>query len=344
MKDDQPSVTALFIAHAILVLGCDAYGRSHLPPGCLQVQRDLLLAAGLPFDDHSAHQTVLRAASVPVWLQRRHILWRRSDPLNLRAKLVRLLTNRYYQRDLLIGIGFRKCWLQDQVTHALLPVASVSSSSSSPNDSQIMRIRQVLVVGAGYDTLAYRLANEHSDVDFWEVDHPATAKVKQKALDAMIIQQQQSCSTRAANNNMHTLRADLTRTNLSEEFAAQPNYNPDRPTLVIMEGLLYYLTEQDVKALFADIAKMVGAGSIVAFNFCEWSAANQCPDIGGGRKNNQTRILERLAKVGEPMRWGVAPEDLGEFFRGTSWEVMAVTPMAALGRERLAKVKLLTVP
>jgi hypothetical protein len=44
------------------------------------------------------------------------------------------------------------------------------------------------------------------------------------------------------------------------------------------------------------------------------------------------------------MQWGVAPEDLGVFFRGASWEVMAVTPMAALGRERLAKVKLLTVP
>jgi methyltransferase (TIGR00027 family) len=283
------------------------------------------------------------------------LLERKSDAtawsVNVRANLVRLLTNRYYQPDLLIGIGWRKCWLQEQVTtYALLPplVSAAASSSSSPTDSHRQSIRQVLVVAAGYDTLAYRMANEYKHVDFWEVDHPATARVKEKALDAMILQQQQqkqSCPTTTAgsnnNNNLHTLQADLTRTQLSFEFASHQKYNPGHSTLVILEGLLYYLTEQDVKALFADIAKMVGAGSIVAFNFCEWSAAS--PDVGGRRRNkNQTRIIEGLATVGEPMQWGVNPEDLEEFFRGTAWELMAGMPVVGLGRERVAKVKLRT--
>jgi len=40
---------------------------------------------------------------------------------------------------------------------------------------------QILVLGAGYDTLAWRLAAEFADVNFFEIDHPATAKLKPKA-------------------------------------------------------------------------------------------------------------------------------------------------------------------
>jgi hypothetical protein len=37
---------------------------------------------------------------------------------------------------------------------------------------------QVLVLGAGYDTLGWRLASEFSRVNFFEIDHPATARLK----------------------------------------------------------------------------------------------------------------------------------------------------------------------
>lgn len=37
---------------------------------------------------------------------------------------------------------------------------------------------QVLVLGAGYDTMGWRLAPEFSGVSFFEIDHPATARLK----------------------------------------------------------------------------------------------------------------------------------------------------------------------
>src|SRR5210317_2104986 len=44
---------------------------------------------------------------------------------------------------------------------------------------------QVLVLGAGYDTLGWRLAPEFPGVNFFEIDHPATALLKAKGIDEM---------------------------------------------------------------------------------------------------------------------------------------------------------------
>ncbi len=44
---------------------------------------------------------------------------------------------------------------------------------------------QVLVLGAGYDTLSWRLAPEFAGVNFFEIDHPATARLKAEGIEAM---------------------------------------------------------------------------------------------------------------------------------------------------------------
>ena len=59
------------------------------------------------------------------------------------------------------GFGHRKIFTQQQVEAAIERGA-----------------RQVLVVGAGFDTLCLRLAPQHRQVQFSEVDHPATSAAK----------------------------------------------------------------------------------------------------------------------------------------------------------------------
>ena len=44
---------------------------------------------------------------------------------------------------------------------------------------------QILVLGAGYDTMGWRLAPEFSGVNFFEIDHPATARLKSKGIKAI---------------------------------------------------------------------------------------------------------------------------------------------------------------
>ena len=44
---------------------------------------------------------------------------------------------------------------------------------------------QALVLSAGYDTLGWRLAPEFPAVSFFEIDYPATARLKAKTIQAM---------------------------------------------------------------------------------------------------------------------------------------------------------------
>jgi hypothetical protein len=44
---------------------------------------------------------------------------------------------------------------------------------------------QVLVLGAGYDTMGWRLAPEFPDVNFFEIDHPTTARLKAIGVESM---------------------------------------------------------------------------------------------------------------------------------------------------------------
>ena len=45
--------------------------------------------------------------------------------------------------------------------------------------------KQILVLGAGYDTMGWRLAPEFPGVSFYEIDHPATARLKKKGIETM---------------------------------------------------------------------------------------------------------------------------------------------------------------
>ena len=44
---------------------------------------------------------------------------------------------------------------------------------------------QILVLGAGYDTLGWRLAPEFPGVNFFEIDHPATARLKARGIESL---------------------------------------------------------------------------------------------------------------------------------------------------------------
>ena len=57
---------------------------------------------------------------------------------------------------------------------------------------------QVLVLGAGYDTMGWRLAPEFPGVGFFEIDHPATACLKARGIEEM--------GTRP---NLHLIAEDL---------------------------------------------------------------------------------------------------------------------------------------
>src|SRR5210317_2233897 len=86
---------------------------------------------------------------------------------------------------------------------------------------------QVLVLGAGYDTLAWRLSPEFEHVNFFEIDEPATARLKAKGIEQMGLR-----------GNLFLLAKDLGQTHLVDVLNEEAEWDPSATTIIVAEGLL----------------------------------------------------------------------------------------------------------
>jgi methyltransferase (TIGR00027 family) len=162
---------------------------------------------------------------------------------------------------------------------------------------------QVLVLGAGYDTLGWRLAPEFPGVDFFEIDHPATVRLKARGIDAM---------GRQANH--HLISEDLGKRKLVDVLHANEVWDSTAPTVIVAEGLLMYLPFEAVEALFRQCSAISGAGSRIAFSYVGTRADGR-PDAGPW-----TGLVLWILKVsGEPWLWSLRPEKLHPFLEGNGW-------------------------
>lgn len=164
---------------------------------------------------------------------------------------------------------------------------------------------QVLVLGAGYDTMAWRLAPEFPEVNFFEIDHPATARLKAKGVDAM-----------GPRDNLHLIAEDLGKRSLTDVLGTNSVWGKGARTAIIAEGLLMYLHPEAVRDLFCQSARIVGAGSRIVFTYIP-SGSDDRPDVG-----RWTWLISWLQMVaGEPWTWSIRPDDLDRFLRETGWTI-----------------------
>jgi methyltransferase (TIGR00027 family) len=165
--------------------------------------------------------------------------------------------------------------------------------------------RQILVLGAGYDTLGWRLAPEFTGVDFFEIDHPATARVKARGIEVM-----------GPRSNLHLMAEDLGEQRLADILEASKAWIGTDPAVIVAEGLLMYLTQSAVEDLFLQCAKVTGPGSRIAFTYLGTRRDGR-PDAGP-----LTWLwLWTLAAGGEPWLWSTRPEELGPFLREHGWVI-----------------------
>jgi methyltransferase (TIGR00027 family) len=118
-------------------------------------------------------------------------------------------------------------------------------------------VRQVVVLGAGLDTYAYR--NPFGDrLRFFEVDHPATqAWKRQRLADAAI----------PLPDSLAFAPVDFGQGTLSEGLVAA-GFDPKRQTFFTWLGVVPYLAEQAVWATLAFIASLPN-GAHVVFDYSD---------------------------------------------------------------------------
>lgn len=275
MKQGRISQTGLKVALGLITLSIKDDWAERLPPGLVELTERLLLASGSP-----GYGPRLMRASRKQWMVRVYQIQDRLMPGQWEA------------------FGHRKIFMQQQVESAIKEGA-----------------RQVLVLGAGFDTLCLRLATQHSEVHFFEIDHPTTSAAKARGV-----------ATVGQPKNMIQIAVDLSERALSNALSEDGRWDASQPSVLLAEGLFQYLENEEVRSLLAEAAACTTAGSRIVFT-------HKIPD-----ERTLLPILPMILRVvGEPFKSAVRSEDLPEYIRGTGWAMISdVDTNPAHGIERYA--------
>lgn len=177
-------------------------------------------------------------------------------------------------------------------------------------------VRQVVVLGAGFDTLAWRRHRASPAVKFFELDHPATQAPKRQAL----VERQ---------SNLTFVATDLGRELPSAALQRTPQFDRLAPTLFLAEGLLMYFSGERVNTLLRDLGAHPGAA--LAFSFMEPDQQSRAAFRGGRRW-----VDTWLRLVREPFGWALPRLQLAPFLADVGWKLDALVAATELRSAILA--------
>lgn len=175
-------------------------------------------------------------------------------------------------------------------------------------------VEQVVVLGAGYDTRAYRLAELLKGRRFYEVDFPATSRRKARIVEAH--------SEELPSVDVVRVEIDFLEARLEDALAAAGFQR--RPTFFIWEGVSMYLTRAAVKSTLGTLRTLGGAGSRLAMDL--WFLLDS-HDLMSTLRRVSPNLLHFL---GEPITFGIHHEDVGPFLERLGFVTDDLADAAAL--------------
>jgi len=118
-------------------------------------------------------------------------------------------------------------------------------------------VRQVVILGAGFDSRAYRFAEFRRGVKVFEVDHPATQQAKLRKLQRIL-----GCIP----EYVTYVPIDFNTQMLAQRLR-DCGYDEHVQTLFIWQGVTQYLTPGGVDSTLAFVAAHSGVGSSIIFDY-----------------------------------------------------------------------------
>lgn len=147
--------------------------------------------------------------------------------------------------------------------------------------------RQIVILGAGYDTRAARLPR--AGVRYFEVDHPATQSAKRARL-AELDGYPVDAATYVA--------CDFEHEDPVERLIAS-GLDAGEPSLVLWEGVVSYLSEEAIRTTATRLVTGLDPRSLLAFEFLGKNYA-----LGPNPKPAEAAAKALVADLGEPITFG----------------------------------------
>jgi methyltransferase (TIGR00027 family) len=165
-------------------------------------------------------------------------------------------------------------------------------------------IEQVVILGSGFDSRAYRISNIDR-VRVFEVDQSRTLLVKQKKLRML----------KVLPKKVTFVETDLNIQKL-EETLLKAGFDSTRPAFFIWEGVTNYLIEKAVDLTLRFIST-TAPGSFILFTYVHKHAIDTL-----SRARETRRIYRLLTWIGEPWTFGMIPEELPAYLESRGLELV----------------------
>lgn len=164
-------------------------------------------------------------------------------------------------------------------------------------------VRQVVVLGAGFDSRAYRLADLLRDCRVIELDSPATQERKKKRVTTVL---------GPGPHNVVHVSVDFARESLGHALD-RAGHRSDEKTFYVWEGVTMYLPEAGVRETLRTIAAHSRAGGSLVLDYQNSAALDMI-------QNSSQGMTQMVAGWGEPFIFGVPGKDGTDFFRELGFE------------------------
>ena len=192
-------------------------------------------------------------------------------------------------------------------------------------DALADNFRQIVIFGAGFDTLAVRLHKDFPDVNFIEIDYPTTQNAKKSAVE----------KRRLAGDNLQFITLDIADKHFSKQLLNNNLFSKNVKTLFIAEGLLMYLAKSEIENLFDFVLQTSAADSRFAFTFMERQ------DNGRIAFRNSSKFVDLwLKKHGEPFRWSLQKSELANFLTRRNFALKSLDDAETFRRRYLTAPEL----
>ncbi len=212
----------------------------------------------------------------------------------VRSSLLRRLAIRLYQR-----------WLPGAYLYTIARTKYIDAVLHSELEQGT---GQIVILGAGYDSRAYRFHDAFPTARFFEVDYPATSAHKLEKVTVLFGHPPIHVSYVAVDLTVDTLEAALLR----------GSYDPTRRTLFICEGVTMYLTAEAVDDTLACVSRHSGPGSSIVFDYVFRSILEGDATLYGAAE-----AIRLVQKRGEPFLFGIEAGKLVSFLKNRGLERVA---------------------
>ncbi len=167
--------------------------------------------------------------------------------------------------------------------------------------------KQLVILGAGYDSRAYRFDKLLEGTKIFEVDHPDTQKIKMWTVGKMLGQFPKNLTYVHVDFSSETLEVNL----------PENGYDKNLKTLFIWEGVTMYIMPQAVDQTLAFIANNSGEGSIVIFDYLFASALDKTLP-----SKEAEGLRSRYARIGQPLLFGLKEGSIEEFLASRGFDLV----------------------